>query len=147
MSFTYDFTTAPTISTVRLMVGDTDPTPPGPFFQDAEVQAALNLNFSQNIIVNLAGYVPQVPPPITYSYGRAAALLLNSLSAVRARNLVTKVLDVTLDGKSAAAALQALGKQYIEQENTAGYFAVSELVQDAFSMRDRLWKMLYRIQN
>ena len=126
------------------MIGDTDNTPPGPFYQDEEITGVLNTQSSQNIIVGLTGYNLPVPPAQIFSFGRTAAMLLNGLSAVRARNLVKKVLDVDLDGQQASKALKDLGQQYIDQECSAGYFAVSEMVQDAFSMRERLWKMLYR---
>lgn len=142
MSFTYDFTSAPAISQLRLMVGDTDSTQP--IFQDDEINAALSVNSSQGIIVGLAGFSPANAVPQVTSYGRAAAMLLNSIGATKARLLVKGLLDVNIDGPAAAAALQKLGQQYIDQEASAGYFAVSEMVQDAFSMRERLWKMLYR---
>lgn len=146
MSFTYDWSSNATISRIRLMVGDTDPTPPGPYFQDAEIVGVLQATSSQNIIVGLSGYSPAVPVSQVYSYARAAAMLLNGLGATRARNLFKQVTGVSIDGGAAAKALCALGDTYIAQENKAGYFAVAEMVQDSFSMRERLWKMLYRQQ-
>lgn len=141
MSFTYDWQTAPVQAQLRLMVGDTDASQP--IFTDDEINGALAANNSQNIM-RTSGYFPAVPQ--VFSMGRAAALLLNSLSSVKARLLVLKVLDVDIDGTRAAAQLKALGQSYIDQEVSSGYFAVSEMVQDSFSMRERLWKMLYRQQ-
>ena len=147
MSFTYDWNN-PTLSQLRLMVGDTDPTPPGPFFQDEEITGVLNLFNAQAVIIGLTGYAPAIPPPgNVYSFGRAAAMLLNGLGAVRARNLVSKVLDVDMAPAAAAAALTKLGQQYIDQEISSGFFSVAEMVQDSFSMRERLRKMLYRQSN
>jgi hypothetical protein len=145
MSFTYDFTNYPQLSTVRLLVFDTDPTKP--IFQDAEINAALQIESSQNIIVGLTGYAPAIPVAQVVSYRRSAALLLRALSGSKARNLIESVLDVKMSGPGAAAALSKIADSYIEDEMNAGYFAVSEMVNDSFSMRDRLWKMLYRQNN
>ncbi len=146
MSFTYDWSSNAVISRVRLMVGDTDPTPPGPYFQDAEIMGALQSNSSQNIIVGLSGYSPAVPVAQVYSYARAAAMLLNGLGATRARNLFKQVTGVSIDGAAASKALCALGDTYIVQENSAGYFAVAEMCPNNFSMRERLRNQLYRQQ-
>ena len=143
MSWTYDFTNSPVVANVRLLVADTDQTTP--IFQDEEINAALSIESSQSIIVGLTGYSPSVPVAQVYSYRRAAALLLNSLAANKSRlGGALKVLDIDMDLSKAAAALRDTAKQYIDQEADAGYFAVSEMVQDSFSMRERLWKMLYR---
>jgi hypothetical protein len=144
MAFTYDWTTAPDIATIRLMVGDTDMA--NPIFDDAEVQGVLTINSSQNIIVGLSGYYPPTMSGNTYSYGRAAAMLLNGLSSTKARVIVTKVLDVSVSPETASKALKDLAQNYIDQEISAGYFSVAEMGQDAFWMRERLWKMLYRQQ-
>jgi len=144
MAFTYDWVNSPTIAAIRLRVGDTDSG--NPIFDDAEVQGALNLNSSQSIIVGLSGYWPPTFSGNTYSYGRAAAMLLNGLSSTKARVLATKVLDVSVAPESASKALKDLAQSYIDQEISAGYFSVAEMGQDSFWMRERLWKMLYRQQ-
>ena len=144
MAFTYDWSTAPDIAVIRLMVGDTDMA--NPIFDDAEVQGVLTINSSQNIIVGLSGYYPPTMSGNTYSYGRAAAMLLNGLSSTKARVLATKVLDVSVAPESASKALKDLAQSYIDQEISAGYFSVAEMGQDSFWMRERLWKMLYRQQ-
>lgn len=147
MSFSYDFDTNPTIATVRLLVSDTVDVPPLPIWQDVEIQAALNMFSSQGIIIGLSGYNVPVPPPQIYSYRRAAALLLRSLAGNKARLSVIGLLDVKLTAQAAAQALRQLADDYVTSEENDGYFAVSEMVQDAFSMRERLWKMLYRNNN
>jgi hypothetical protein len=146
VSFTYDFTNFPQLSLLRMMVGDTQDGPaPLPIFQDAEINAALNRYSAQGVIIALSGYTPAIPPnPNVFSFGQAAALLLNSIGATKARNLVQSLLDVKLNGQAAAKALTDLGQTYIDQEAAGGFFAVAEMVQNNFSMRERLWKMLYR---
>jgi hypothetical protein len=146
VSFTYDFTNAPDISTVRLLVSDTDSSQP--IFQDDEVNAALNMFSSQGIIIGLTGYCLAVPVKQLYSYRRAAAVLLNALAGNKARlGAIVGLLDVKLNAAQASAALKELAQSYIDQEQNDGYFAISEMVQDSFSMRERLWKMLYRTNN
>src|SRR5215831_7292745 len=116
MSFSYDWTNGPQVAQLRLMVGDTDATAPGPIFQDEEIIGVLNVTNSQSVIVALTGYSPAVPPAQVFSFARAAAMLLNGIGATRARNLCRKILDVDVDGAAAAAALMKLGQQYIDQE-------------------------------
>jgi hypothetical protein len=144
MAYTYDWVNFPQLATLRMMVGDTDME--NPIFDDYEIQGALNINSSQNIIVGLSGYYPPALAGNVYSYGRAAAMLLNGLSSTKARVLVAKVLDVSVTPGAASKALQDLGQSYINQEISAGYFSVAEMGQDPFWMRERLWKQLYRQQ-
>ncbi len=145
MSFTYDLTNFPVISTVRLLVFDTNAAQP--IFQDAEIQAALNVESAQNVIIGLSGYTPVQPPPANiYSYRRAAALLLRALAANKARlATISGLLDVKLSADRAADALNKTAQQYIDDEASAGFFSVAEMVNNNFSMRERLWKMLYRL--
>ncbi len=129
------------------MVGDTVNTVADPaIFSDEEINMVLAINSSQNIIVGLSGYSPAVPVVQTYSYGRTAATLLNSTGAVRARSLVKKVLDVEVDPRAATKALNDLGQSYIDQEISAGYFAVAEVDVNQFWCRERLNAMLLRQQ-
>ena len=128
------------------MVGDTSNVAPGPIFQDEEIQGVLQANSSQGVIVGLSGYNPAVPVAQVYSFGRTAAMLLNGLGATRARTLLKKVLDVEVDAKAAMSALKDLGDMYIQQEISAGYFAVAEMCVNEFAMRERLRDMLFRIQ-
>lgn len=143
MSWTYDWQNYPDLALVRLLVFDTDATQP--IFQDAEINACMQVESSGNIIVGLTGYTPAVPVRSIISHRRAAALLLRSLGAGRALTLVTQVLDVTVDGSKATASLKSIADSYIEDEMNAGYFGIAEMVNDQFSMRERLWKQLYRL--
>jgi hypothetical protein len=143
MSFTYDFTTAYDISVVRLLIPDTDSA--NPIFQDAEINVFLQMESSQNVIVGLSGYNPAVPVTQIYSYRRAAALGLMALAGSKSRlGGMLKVLDIQIDTTKAAAMLKDQAKEYIDQEANAGYFAVSEMVQNQFSMRERLYNMALR---
>ena len=145
MSFSYDPLTP--VGITRLLVSDTSNSPPLPIWQDEEITAVLNLFNSQNIIVGLTGFNLSTPPPQIFSYRRAAATLLRSLASNKARMATAGLLDAKLSGAGAAAALQKIADDYVTSEENDGYFAVSEMVQDAFSMRERLWKQLYRFNN
>lgn len=145
MAFTYDFTNSPQIATVRLLVSDTDNTPPVPIWQDVEIQAALNMFVSTNIIVALSGFQPVVPVPQIFSYRRSAALLLRSLAGNKARMATVGLLDAKLNGAQAANALRAIADDYVTSEENDGYFAVAEMVVNPFSMRERLVAMQLRL--
>lgn len=140
--FTYDFTSNPTVANVRLLVSDTVNVAPLPIWQDEEIQAALNMFSSQGIIVGLSGF--NIAVPQIYSYRRAAALLLRSLAGNRARMAAIEILDVKLSGSQAANSLRQIAEDLVTSEENDGYFAVSEMVQNQFSMRERLIAMAYR---
>jgi len=143
MSWTYDFTNYPDLSGIRLLVFDTDPAEP--IFSDAEINWAMQVESSGNIIVGLTGYSPAIPVRQIISHRRAAALLLRGLGAGRATQLILQVLDVKVDATKAAASLKSIADSYIEDEMNAGYFGVAEMVVNQFSMRERLQNQLYRL--
>jgi hypothetical protein len=97
--------------------------------------------------VGLSGFNPAVPPLQIFSYRRSAALLLRSLAGNKARMATVGLLDAKINGAAAANALRQIADDYVTSEENDGYFAVAEMVQDAFSMRERLVKMLYRTNN
>ena len=68
-------------------------------------------------------------------------------AANQGRLATVGLLDAKLNGPAAAKALQSIADDYVASEENDGYFAVAEMVQDAFSMRERLWKQLYRNWN
>lgn len=145
-TYTYDFDTSPAIANVRFLVGDTDMTKP--VLSDAEVNAALQNESSQNVIIGLSGFSPNPPVRQVYSYRRSAAWLLNGIAAnaARAASFISQLLDVHLAPGVAAKTLKDQAQSLIDQESSAGYFAVSEMVQNPFAMRERLDKMLLRQQ-
>jgi hypothetical protein len=132
---------------VRLLVADTDVT--NPLFTDAEIQAALFLESSQNLYVSgmatQGGASVQVPVQV-YSYYRAAALLLDSLAANKSLlAAVNKLLDVDMSADKAAMQLRATAAEYRKTEANAGHFAIAEMVHNQFSARERIWKQLLRL--
>lgn len=146
MSFTYSFSTSPAIANVRLLVGDTDAT--NPVFQDDEVMAALQAESSQNMILGLSGFTPNPGVQQLYCYRRSAAWLLNALAANLSRlgSVITQLLDVKLAPGIASKELRSQAQALIDQEMNSGQFAVSEMVVNQFSMRERLNAMLLRQQ-
>lgn len=126
---TYNFITWPNGSRVRLLVADTDAA--AEVFTDAEIEAALAMESSQALFTGGG-----TPPPLVYSYLNSAALLLESLSGSRARQCVTKLLDVSLDGPAAAKALLEVAKRYRDRASADGSFAIAQLAVDAFAQRE-----------
>ena len=145
--FTYDFATNPQISSVRLLIADTDLN--NPLFNDQEVLQALQLESSQSIYVS--GMATQggaaAPAPVQmYSYYRSAALLLDSLAANKSLLAsINKLLDVEVSADKAATQLRATASEYRKTEANAGHFAIAEMVYNQFSARERIWKQLLRL--
>lgn len=146
-TFTYDLVNAPQISQVRLLVADTDQA--NPIFTDDEVNAALQMESSQNLYVSgmatTGGAANQVPV-LVYSIYRSAALLLDALAANKSRlAAINELLDVKMSAEKAAQELRATAKEYRDREANAGHFAIAEMVGDIFQARERVWKMLLRL--
>ena len=129
---------------VRLLVFDTNGVSPYPIWQDEEINAALQMFSSQNIIAGLSGFRPVIPVPLTFSYRRTAAMLLRGLAANQGRLATVGILDAKLNGAAAANALRAVATDYVTSEENDGYFAVTEWVVNNFSMRERLVSMNLR---
>lgn len=146
--FTYDFDTAPAISTVRLMISDT--TLPG-IFADAEINQALYIESSQSLYVSgqaqpIANSVQNPAIPQVYSYRRAAALLLDSIAAqLSQQGAVEQILDVKLACSQAAAQARASAKALRDTEANSGNFAIAEMAPNQFAARERVYKQLLRL--
>lgn len=130
-----------------MLVADTDLN--NPVFTDDEVNAALFLESSQNLYVSgmatPGGAASQVPVQV-YSYYRAAALLLDSLAANKARlAAINELLDVHLTAEKASQELRATAKEYRTVEANAGHFAIAEMVGNIFQSRERIYKQLLRL--
>lgn len=147
MSYTYDFTTAPLISQVRMLVPDTGPTTW--IFNDAEVNQAIYMESSQGTYASgqsAAGASPIPCPVQIYSVRRAAALLVDITAGSNARlAIIVQLLDVKLDASKAAAALRDYAKSLRDTEAMSGAFAIAEWVLDPFTARERVWKQMLRL--
>ncbi len=126
---------------VRLLVGDTVEV--NHIWEDAEVNAMLQMESSQGLYIGLTGYT--VTPPQVYSTRRAAAALLDGLASNRGRLAgALKVLDIQIDGKSAAASLRDTAQALRDTEADSGAFAIAEMVENSFTMRERFWNQIAR---
>ena len=157
-TYTYNFATNFNVSAVRLMIADTGnllaiQSPSGTFFifQDAEINAALQIESSQGLFISgqasptaLGNSIPAVPQ--IYSIRRAAALLLDSLAANKAYLAsVLQLLDVKLSSDKAAQELRAEASQLRTTEAMSGNFAVAEIVNNQFQARERVIKQWLRL--
>jgi hypothetical protein len=147
MSFTYNFTTQPLLSQVRLLIMDTDSS--APIFDDDEVNQFIFMTSSQAIYqsgqANPTG-TPVSAPVQVYSWYQAAALGLQAMASNKAYLAsISKILDVTLDASKAQKALMAMAQSYLDRDDNSGAFAVAEWVNDQFSARERVWKMFLRL--
>lgn len=125
MSFTYDTTTA--IGQVRLLCTDTSSVPPGPVFQDEEIQVFLNLEQG--------------------SINYAAAKALDRIAASQAlTQKQIKILDLETDGATLSAELRELAKQLRQDEENLAAFDIAEWVMDPFSARERIYKQFLRLR-
>jgi hypothetical protein len=150
VSFTYNFTTDPVLSRVRLLIADTDAS--NYIFEDVEITQALYMESSQALYCSPQSnptafptssvYIPQV-----YSPYLAAALLLDSLASNKARiGSITQLLDVKLDPTKASKMFRDIAESYRQREQDMGHFAVAEMVYDQFTTRERIlnqWLRLY----
>jgi len=147
MSYTYDFTSQPLLSQVRMLVPDTG----SPWiFTDDEVNQAIFLESSQGLYLSgqanpTAMSINTVP--LVYSVRRSAAMLLDVIASKLSRQAaVESLLDVKLACDKAAAAAAARADSLRKQEADLGQFAIAEMVSDAFSARERVWNQLLRIE-
>ena len=145
--FTYDFIAAPLLSSVRMLIPDTDST--APIFQDEEVNQAIFIESSQGLycsgMANPTG--SSVSPPVqVYSIRRAAALLVDVIAGNNARlGIIQQLLDVKLDSSKAVVALRAYADSLRQTEAMSGAFAIAEMTLDAFSARERVFKQILRM--
>jgi hypothetical protein len=141
MSFSYGFGANPSIDNVRFLVGDT--VDDGHIFEDSEITMASSMCSFACIYPTGGG---QGTTSSAASPFFVAASMLESLSAVRARSAIKKLLDVELDGKTASQALRDVAKCLRESEQMSGAFAIIEQAGDAFAMRQRLYAQVLRLR-
>lgn len=142
MSFSYQLGANPTIDAPRMLIADTDAT--HAIFQDEEILMASNVDQIQAYIPNGQGALAVVSSQP--SARRVAAVLLDALAANKARlSAALKVLDINVDSTKAAVELRATAQQLRDTEMNSGNFAITEMVQDQWGARERVWKQLLRI--
>lgn len=142
MSFTYDPTTPQ--GQCRLMIADTDSL--NPIFSDAEINAFFTIATPICFLPISAGQPSQFVG-VTTSPRFAAATALEALASNASRLAsALKVLDITIDTKTAAADLRATAKAMRDAENFGGAFAFVEWVPNEINARERIWAQLLRLQ-
>jgi hypothetical protein len=143
VSFSYDFTSAPLIANVRLLISDTQA--PG-IFSDEEITAFYNIQASQFQSSQFYSYpVGRNLPASPVSFLRVAALALSALASNQSRLAsITQLLDVHLAPGVAAKALRDQAAEYRAIDDDAGAFAVIEQVNTSWNMRDRFWAQVQR---
>ncbi len=147
MSYTYDFTTDPLLSQVRLLIPDTS----APFvFTDAEINQFIWLESSQALYVS-GQAVPNASSinttPQTYSVRRSAALALDVISSRLAQqSALEQLLDVKLAAATAAKEARERAKGLREQDAELGNFSIAEMVNTQFAARERVYAQLLRIE-
>lgn len=142
MSFSYQYGANPPIDYPRLIIADT--VDEGHVFEDSEIMAAYNIDAVAFIAPSGGGQYLQLGTP---SYRRAAAMLLDSLAANKARLAnALKVLDIQVNTQSAAQELRAQAQALRDVEDNSGGFAIVEQADNNFSQRERTWKQFIRLQ-
>ena len=157
MSFSYGPSSSPPtlnppIDYIRGLVADTQEFnaqgQPIFIFSDQEIQMFTQMQtqvFQSSMFYSgPAGmYIPPTPP----DYYRIAALMLDALSANKARLAsIKKLLDVQLDSSDAAIQLRLTAEEYRDISDNGGAFAIIEQVNDYWSFADRFWKQVQRQQ-
>jgi hypothetical protein len=149
MSFTYNLATDPTLSTVRLLIADTNAAQP--IFQDDEINAFIYITSSQAIYASSmavpTGATPPVPGVQVVSVYRAAAAALDSIASNKALlSSIVSILDVKINAAAAAKALHEQAQAWREMEDNMGHFAIAEMVNTTFQARERVWKQFLRLE-
>lgn len=143
VTFTYDFSLNPTISYVRLLISDTNPT--APIFGDDEITAAFQIQqmtFQSGMLYS--GSSGQYLPSGPISYLRVAALLLDALAANKSRLMTLGVLDTKQDPMKCSDALRAQAKEYRDVDDNSGAFMLIEQCNTTWSFQDRFFKQIQR---
>jgi hypothetical protein len=153
-TFSYGFGSNSIIDPIRMLISDTqqygpDGSTPAWIFADQEIQMAYAVQ--AGTWQSGQRWSPptgqQTLPSVPVSPFRVAAILLESLASNKARLAsIASMLDVRLGNDKAAQELRALAKQYRQNDDESGAFAIIEQVNDVFSFRQRFWKEVQRQQ-
>lgn len=149
-TYTYDLEADPRISTVRLLIPDTEflpnVSPPRMIFSDEEIDAFYRIQGSvfqsTQFFSGAAGrFIPDLP----LSYLRVAALALDTLANNKGKlGTVIQLLDVKLDWSKAAQILRDGAKNYRDIDDDSGAIFIIEQTNTDWSFRDRWWKQWQR---
>ncbi len=148
MAFTFSDGNNPIIDYPRLLIPDFIDNPPDQpaAFTDGQILAFYQILASQyqsSMFFSGPAYrnLPQQP----VSYLRVAAYALQSLAGQASKVAsVTKLLDVSLSPKEAAAALAQRSKDWLEIDDNAGAFAIVEQVCTGWAFQNRFWNQIAR---
>ena len=148
MSWTYNFTSNPSVAYVRLLIPDTDTL--HQIFSDEEINAFYNIQASmwQSSMFWSPPSGNSTLPSQPLSYLRVAALALDTLGNNSARLAgVLQLLDVKLDTSKASQLLHESAANYRSVEDNAGAFVIIEQVNNDWSFLERFWKQVQRQQS
>jgi len=149
-TYTYDFTTAPAISYVRLLIPDTqflpNTDPPAMIFSDQEINAFFQIQgsvFQSGMFYS--GVQGRNIPSLPLSYLRVAALALDSLAnnSGKLANVV-RILDVTLSPAAAAKILREGAAEYRRTDDESGAFMIIEQTNTDWAFASRWWAQFQR---
>lgn len=129
----YDLNTD--VGKVRLMIQDTSNSPT---FTDDEINAGFSIEAPVAIV---GGRVTTTRPTVR----RVAAFMFDILAGNPKRlGVHLKVLDIDVDVSKAASEYRTMAKQLRDVEDESGGFAITEIVTNADSFRDRILNELQR---
>jgi hypothetical protein len=147
MAWTYNDGSNKIIDYPRLLIADTDPLKP--IFSDGEIMSAYDINSSSAFQSSqyFSGPGGRTLPLTPTNYLRCAAILLRALAASRSRLAsVIQMLDVKLNAKLAADALQESAQAYLDMDDNSGAFFIAEQVTTVWGFYDRFWSQWQRQQ-
>ena len=143
MAFTYDFAANAQISTIRMLIGDTDSA--NPIFTDVEIEnfyAVQAATYQSG--ASYSGTAGATLPSSPLSYLRVAALALDAMAALKARMDLTGLQDAKTDFHGSARELREQAKQFRCVDDESGAFVMIEQCHTGFSWLDRYNRQLQR---
>ena len=153
-TFSYGYGSNSIIDPIRMLISDTqqyrpDGVTPAWIFADQEIMMAYAVQAGtwQSSQQWSPPVGQQTLPSVPVSPFRVAAILLEALAGNKARlAAIASMLDVRQGNDKAAQELRALAKQYRQNDDESGAFAIIEQVNDVFSFRDRFFRQVMRQQ-
>ncbi len=146
-TYTYQYGANPTIDYPRLLIPDTDVSGGATtaLFADEEIMMAYNVSTLAVFVAPNSGGIAAVIPG-TPSYRWVAASLQDVLAGSSARlGRMLKALDIQVDTRQASADLRASAEALRDQERNSGSFGIAEMCTNQFTMRERWYKQILRL--